>query len=151
MAKKYNAQSVRIHQSYEVSEVVDLLRVSPQTVRSWIKMGLPVLNAQRPILILGFQLRDFLRNRNTKAKQPTKLGEFYCLHCRKPRMPYGKMADYIPFNDARGRLVALCEVCEGTCNRMTSKASLPELSRILEIAINTPGQPKGTFQIQPEP
>jgi len=135
MAKRYKIQSIRIHQSYEVAELADLLMCTQQTVRAWIRDGLPVLSAQRPILILGFELRKYLKDRDAKAKRPTALGEFYCMRCRKPRKPFGMLVDYIPINESRGRLVALCSVCETTCSGFATKASLPELSRVFEIVI----------------
>lgn len=136
MAKRFRAQGIRIHQSYEVGEVADLLNAAPQTVRGWIKDGLPVLSSQRPTLILGFELKEFLGNRHETAKQPTALGEMYCMSCRKPTKPLGMMADYVPKTTTMGRLEALCGVCEAVCIRFTSKASLPDLSRILDIATN---------------
>ena len=135
MAKRYKIQSIRIHQSYEVPELANLLMCTQQTVRAWIKGGLQVLSARRPILILGFELRKYLKDRDAKAKRPTALGEFYCMRCRKPEKPYGMLVDYIPINESKGRLVALCSVCETTCSRFASKASLPELSQDFEIAI----------------
>ena len=113
-----------------------MLNAAPQTVRGWIKDGLPVLFTQRPMLILGFELKAYLDNRQETAKQPTVLGEMYCMSCRKPRKPLGMMADYVPKTTTTGRLEALCGVCEGVCIRFTSKASLPDLSRILDIATN---------------
>lgn len=136
MAKRFKTQRIRIHQSYEVGEVVDLLNAAPQTVRGWIKDGLPVLFTQRPMLILGFELKAYLDKRQETAKQPTALGEMYCMSCRKPRKPLGMMADYVPKTTTTGLLEALCGVCEGVCMRFTSKASLPDLSRILDIATN---------------
>ncbi len=135
MAKHYKIQSIRIHQSYEVSELSDLLICTQQTVRAWIRDGLPVLSARRPILILGFELRKYLKDRDANAKRPTALGEFYCMRCRKPQKPFGMLVDYIPINESKGRLAALCSVCETTCSRFASKDSLPELSQIFEIVI----------------
>lgn len=106
-----------------------------QTVRAWIKDGLTALETQRPALILGCELREYLKDRQAKAKRPTALGEFYCMRCRKPQKPFGMLVDYIPINESKGRLVALCGVCETTCNRFATKASLPELSQIFEIVI----------------
>ncbi len=136
MPRHYKVQSIRIHQSYDVSEVADLLGVTQQTIRIWIKAGLPILGAQRPTLILGCALRAFLEHQKAKAKRPTAQDEFYCLHCRKAQKPFGMLVDYIPVDESRGRLVALCEVCEGCCYRFASKASLPELSRVFEITIS---------------
>lgn len=140
MARRYNYRAVRIHRSYEVSDVADLLGVTEQTVRAWIKAGLPVLNSKRPVLILGFKLRKFLQTRYAKTKNPLAVGEFYCMHCRQPKKPLGMMADYLPVNPRCGRLMALCESCEGRCCRSIRKVDLPEFGRVLEIAVSSAKQ-----------
>jgi hypothetical protein len=43
------------------------------------------------------------------------------------------MVDFIPQNPNTGRLMGLCEVCEGTSNRMIARASLPVFGEIFEI------------------
>ncbi len=88
MARRYKIQSIWIHQSYDVSEVADLLGVTHRTVRVWINAGLPILATQRPVLILGCELWKYLKDRDAKAKCPAALGEFYCMRCRKPQKPF---------------------------------------------------------------
>ena len=51
--KRVNARRVKIHRSYAVDEAARLLGVHKNTVRSWIKRGLPTVDNRRPILILG--------------------------------------------------------------------------------------------------
>lgn len=146
MAKRFKLQGIRIHQSYEVWEVTDLLGASEQTVRGWIRSGLPALSAKRPLLILGCELKVFLEKKQAKAKRKPALGEMMCMSCRRPQMPYGLMADYLPMNARTGRLEALCGVCEGVVMRFTSAASLPEFSKILQITQIEVGKPNGTNQ-----
>jgi len=150
MARRFSTQRIKSNQSYTVEEAAEIVGVTQQTIRAWIKAGLSTLCAKRPILILGFELRAFLQVRSIRTKRPTNLGEFYCFRCRAPRKPFGMMADYIPTNDIAGRLVTLCGVCDGTCCQITSKASLTELSQILDIAIGPPDQPKRTHQTPPK-
>ena len=52
-----------------VSEVADVLRVTPRTVRNWIGSGdLKVVRAGRRVLISSGDLEDFLRHSNNKRK-----------------------------------------------------------------------------------
>jgi hypothetical protein len=74
-----NPQLVKIHRSYTVEEVTRLLDVHKNTVRNWIKEGLPVIDDKRPTVILGRDLSPFLQARRIKNKQPCKPGEIYCL------------------------------------------------------------------------
>ena len=48
------AKSLR---SYSIDEIARLLGVHRNTVRHWIRNGLPVLDDRRPNLILGSELK----------------------------------------------------------------------------------------------
>lgn len=132
MAKRYDIRRVKMHRCYEVSEAADVLGITTQTVRKWIKDGLFVLTAKRPKLIPGEALRKYAQDL-TSPKRLLPPGQFQCLRCKTARMPLGMMADYLPTDAHRGRLVALCGVCEATCSRFAKASDLPELSQILEI------------------
>jgi hypothetical protein len=146
MAKHFKLRGIRIHQSYEVGEVAEIVGASEQTVRRWITNGLPVLNSMRPALILGFELKSYLEGLQSKPMSEAALGAIMCMSCRKRQMPLGLMADYILTSTTNGRLVALCGKCEGVCVRFTSKASLPALSKVLEITQMPCDEPNGTKQ-----
>lgn len=147
MAKHFKLRGIRIHQSYEVSEVAEILGASEQTVRRWISNGLPVLSSKRPLLILGFELKNYLEGLQAKRKSEAALGAITCMTCGRHRMPMGLMADYYaPARGTVGRLVALCGECEGICCRFTSKADLPAWSTVLEITQRPCDEPNRTNQ-----
>ena len=82
MGKRYTKYSlVKIHRNYTVDDAARLLGVHKHTVRAWIKSGLSVLNDMRPVLILGQDLKEFLKTRRTKNKRPCKPEQFYCFRC----------------------------------------------------------------------
>ncbi len=133
MAKRYPAHRIKIHRSYTVEEVALLLGAHAQTVRGWVQSGtLPVCGEQRPILIIGAELRAYLVRRQERAKRRLGPDEFYCLKCRGARRPAGMMADYEPQSQSAGRLVALCEGGEGLVHRIVREdkvaAAAPNLS-----------------------
>ncbi|MCK0104369.1 helix-turn-helix domain-containing protein [Pseudohalocynthiibacter sp. F2068] len=134
MAKRVSARRVKLHRQYTYEEAADLLGVTPQTVRTWRAQGLHVLTSQKPHLVMGAALREFLDKRADRALGPMAMGEFYCMACRARRRPYGMMADYVPISDTRGQLKALCETCEGPCIRFASTAQIASLAEILAIA-----------------
>ena len=134
MAKRTCFQKIKSNRSYTVEEAANVLLVGQQTVRAWTKAGLPTLSDRRPILILGSALRKYLKERAVKAKQPIAEDEFYCMSCKAPRKPMGMMVDFVVISDSKGRIVGICDVCEGTCSRIVSRAKLPELSRIFDVA-----------------
>jgi hypothetical protein len=134
MAKRPNPRAIKAARTYTMLEGADAQGVSVGTVRGWIRQALPVMKAQRPYLILGDALRHFLDLRRGKTKAPLGPDQLYCLTCKQAQSPMGMMVDCLPQTAKTARLVGLCVVCGGTCNRMVSRADLPRYSAIFDVA-----------------
>lgn len=134
MLRRVSARKIKIHNQYTYEQAAGVLGVSVQTVRLWRQSGLDVLDSQKPHLILGFALKDFLNNRANKPERRLARDQFLCMTCNAPRRAYGGMADYLPYTDTRGRLEALCEVCEGLCGKFASPRLCAELAPVLTIS-----------------
>jgi hypothetical protein len=130
-----NPRLAKIHRTYTVEAVARLYGLHPNTVRRWIKSGLPVCDDCRPTLILGRHLRDFLQTKRTKNKRPCRPGEIYCVRCRIPRSPAGDMADYEPSSDTGGALLGMCPVCEALMYRRVNLAKLDQIRGELDITM----------------
>ena len=135
MARRFRTRGIKANKAYQVHELADAAGVSVPTVRNWIKAGMPLVDKNRPMMIMGFHALEFLKNRKAKASRPLALGELYCVRCKVPRMPLGAMADYVPTSATGGCLKAICEVCECLLNRRTSANDLPEIRKVLDVAI----------------
>ncbi len=133
MAKRLHPNLAKIHRSYLVEEIADLFSVHKNTVRSWVKGGLPTNDDKRPLLILGSELRLFLQSKRESNKRKCKPFELYCLRCRKPQVPYGNRVDYEPSNALLGCLIGICPVCNGMINKYASIAKLALIKDKLEI------------------
>jgi hypothetical protein len=133
VARRFKTQAVKANKPYEVDELAVAACVSIATVRNWLKDGMEKVDENRPTMIMGFQALHYLKSRKANSKRPLKVGEFYCLRCKAPKMPFGAMADYMPTSAKGGRLMALCEACEGRCNRNISASDLPAFSELLAI------------------
>ena len=70
MARRPDWRRIKSHRSYTVNECAEGLGVHKNTLRAWIKDGLPVLSAGRPLLILGANLKAFLEERYASANSP---------------------------------------------------------------------------------
>jgi hypothetical protein len=137
MPKRFaNHRLVKIHRSYTVEDAALTLGVHKNTVRSWIKEGLPTCDNRRPVLILGNHLVDFLKARRTHNKRPCKLGELYCFRCRKPKAPAGAMADCLPISDKIGHLQGICPDCYCMMNRRVSTAKIGQFAAVLSITFS---------------
>jgi hypothetical protein len=130
-----NPRLAKIHRNYTVEEAANLFGVHRNTVREWIKRGLPICDSKKPMLILGKDLAEFLRERRTKNKRSCQPGELYCVRCRSPKAPAGDMADYVQVTESLGNLVAICPDCEAFMNRRVSLAKLGQIRGQLDITM----------------
>lgn len=129
MPGRCNPNRAKIHRSYTVEEVACLFTVHKNTVRAWIKAGLPICDDQKPMLILGLELREFIQAKNKKNKRKCKLYEMYCLRCKSSQKPAENMVEYEPISDATGRLMGLCSSCEGMINKYIKLADLAKIQQ----------------------
>jgi hypothetical protein len=135
MNKRLIPNRAKIHRNYTVEEIADLFGVHKNTVREWIKKGLPVNDDKRPLLVLGVELRSYIQAKRVEHKQKCKPCELYCLRCKVPQYPYGGMVDYEPSTDSIGRLIGICPICNGVINKFTSLVCLEGIYEGLDITV----------------
>jgi hypothetical protein len=121
---RINPRLAKLHYSYTVEEIARLFGVHKHTVRAWLKSGLSSVGPQRPILVLGKDLRMFLEKRRAGSKRPCTPGTMYCLKCKAPRPPALKMVEFLRLADASGNLTALCGICGTTMYRRCRFAAI---------------------------
>jgi hypothetical protein len=131
--RRPNYRLVKRLRSYTTDEASRLLQVHKNTVRAWIRHGLPVCDQKRPILILGTDLASFLQARRASRKRPCRLGELYCFRCRAPRVPAGQMADYEAITETVGNLTGICPTCESMMNQRVSLAKVELIRSKLDV------------------
>lgn len=131
-----NHRLVKIHRSYTVEEVANVLGKHKNTVRAWRKDGLAAIDAKRPMLIRGHDLVEFLKKRRVKNKRPCKPGQLYCFSCRTPKSPAENMAEYTPVTATYGNLTAICPDCESIMNQRINIAKLKQISGKIDITIS---------------
>jgi Helix-turn-helix domain len=136
--RRPNPRLVKIHRNYSVEDIARLFGVHKNTVRSWLKQGLAAIDDRRPILILGHELSRFLRERRQKAKQTCGPGRIYCIACRAPKVPDGKMAECTPTGPLAGNLCGICPDCDRIIYRRVNLAKIDPIRGELEITFTQP-------------
>lgn len=129
MAGRCNPNRAKIHRSYTVEEIAQLFNVHKNTVRTWVKAGLPVCDNQKPMLILGSDLREFIKAKNNNRKRTCQPYEMYCLRCQSPQKPAENMVDYEPHNDVTGRMIGICSGCEGVINKYINLVNFEKIKQ----------------------
>lgn len=120
--RRIDPRRIKIHFSYTIEEAARALAVHKNTVRAWIREGLPVADERRPLVITGGAIRAFLNERLQARKRPLAPGEFYCLRCRDRTRPFDEMVDLVPDGTGLGTLHGLCPVCACLIYRRVSIA-----------------------------
>lgn len=135
MPKRPRWRGIKIHRSYTIEEVARALRVAKGTVQRWLKTeGLPAMKDQRPFLIHGQDLIEFLK-RNKRSGKKCKPQEAYCFSCREPREPAERMADLVPISDKIGDLQALCSQCGSLMHKRVSMRMQGQLGTLLDLTV----------------
>ena len=137
--RRINPRMIKIHRSYSVDEAARALGAHKNSVRSWIKNGLPVVDGGRPALILGHELQDYLERKRKARKRPCPPGTIYCFKCREPRRPALGMVEYVFGNGAAGNLTALCETCDTMLFRRARPRDLATIMPGIDVQIREAG------------
>jgi hypothetical protein len=122
--RRVNPNLVKLHRTYDVSELARRCGVHKNTVLNWRVSGLAPIDGSKPILFHGAAIRAFLKKRNGERKQPCGPGKLYCFRCKQPRAPALGLADYISVTATSGNVRAFCEACETVMYRRVSLAAL---------------------------
>lgn len=136
MAKKkknYNPNLIKARRSYTIKEIAEVYGRHSQTVQRWLKQGLkPIEGISNPYLIMGEEVRRFLKERRLKRKYSLKPGEFFCPKCHSPRKSLYNRHSI----EATGRMLGkhrqliikgVCEVCGHRLLLFSSDRKVQEL------------------------
>lgn len=136
MARKFAASRIKSHRVYCVWDVSDALGCHRQTVIRWIKGGgLEADTSRKPWLIDGRDLKAFLGVRQIKARCKLALHHCYCLGCKGPREPDGKIADYIQQTPDSGRLTGLCPECGALMHKIVKRGDLEAIRAKIDVTV----------------
>ena len=159
MPKHPSPQRVKRHQIYTVWEAAAAVGVHRQTVIRWIKdKGLSADMSQRPWLIEGRVLKVFLEERRTRGKCRLRPDQIFCLPCRGPMNPDGRMVDFHFKTPSTGCLIGICPDCDRLMHRIIRRADLDQFSAHLDVTISKavprlvePDEPNETVTFKQEP
>lgn len=130
----YNPNLVKIHRSYTIEEAAAIFGIHKNTVSQWCANGLPFMKEKKPYLILGSDLKQFLKHRRKQNKKKCNVDEMYCLRCKQLSKPAENFVEYKPQSDKSGRLIGMCSCCECIIQKIVSFHKLEEYSKVFDIS-----------------
>lgn len=113
MARRFSSRGICKDRVYTIKMAARIIGVSEATFRKWTKDGLRLIADQRPYLVRGADLIEFLVKREAANKVMMAKGQFYCMRCKSPRDPSDGSVSYQPITESTGRLSAICGKCGG--------------------------------------
>ena len=134
MPKRMNPMAVKANMAYDVPEAARALGVTPATIRNWIKDGLRAMTSCKPYLILGADIRDYLRQKNEAARRPLAEDELFCPACRTGRKPLKMLVTQSTISKTTDLLKGPCERCNCTATRMISARKAQAFAEIFRIS-----------------
>jgi hypothetical protein len=130
-----NPRLAKIHRCYSVDDVSRLFQIHKNTVRNWLRQGLVAIDEQRPTLVRGREIARFLTERRARSKQACGPGRIYCLPCRGPKVPAGKIAECVASSDTVGSLQGICPDCNRIIYRRVNPQKLGGVCGDLDITV----------------
>ncbi len=112
MKRRHNCNRIKKNYPYSIGELVESLKIHKNTAHNWIKEGLKTIDNQKPYLVHGSDLREFLQKRQDAQKAKCRDEEFFCVKCQKRQKPFGNLVDIFMFTKTRGNLQGICEDCD---------------------------------------
>ena len=83
MSKKYNAQKIRKHKTYTISELAKVFSVSKSSIKRHCRLGLePIDRNSVPWLLYGNDIIEYFEVVRQKKKIRIKPGQVLCSGCR---------------------------------------------------------------------
>lgn len=147
----YPLQRIRYWYCYDIEEICSLYKdceLHPQTVRQWIKNGLPVIDSGKPALVYGSRLTQYLGKLNQSHKCKTAFYEMFCMKCKDAKTPSQRRITLHQDNKsvkAKGR----CPVCKTIMNKNYKMDDIPRLRSAFRVGYvlelyDSPDSPSNT-------
>jgi len=134
MSKIHNLRLIKKRESYSFKQITELLKIHIRTVQAWKQEGMPTINNERPFLVMGYDLKEFLSQKIAKHRIKLQAIEFYCTKCRRAVRSKGNQVCLKTSGQSIGKqgfkelvIKGTCEFCNSKINRFSHSGRLEEI------------------------
>lgn len=125
--RKPDLRRIRTSKTYTLPEIAKTLDRNIATIRSWVRQDLPLLSKQKPLLVLGSDLKRWPAATWKAKARKCQSDELFCFKCRVPRKPKLASVEILPRNEKTVAIKGRCEVCGTRMNQTGSAAKIDEI------------------------
>ena len=136
MAKTYNLRSIKHRESYTFKQIGDLLKIHFRTAQGWKQEGLKIISQEKPYLVMGYDLKEFLSKKLQNRQIKLQPNEFYCMKCKKGVRSAGNKI----WIELSGKTIGnqnfkeltikgICEFCDSKINKFSHEGKLEEIKK----------------------
>ena len=140
MGKNYNIRLIKHRESYTLKQISETLHVHPRTVQEWRGEGLKTISTEKPFLVMGYDLKEFLNKKLQSRKIKLEANQFYCMKCRNAGTSKNNEVHLASLNKTignqgfRGLIVnGICQECGTKLNKFSHEGRLEELKNTFKI------------------
>jgi len=131
--RTYNTNLIKESLCYSTNDMARRFNIHKRTVQEWYKAGLPRIDNRKPSLVLGTDLKNFLKTRQNKRKSKCRKNELYCMKCKAPRQSSNNAVDIRLLSKTRLMIIGLCVHCNTKTNKIATTKNIAEISKIFAI------------------
>jgi|APGre2960657423_1045063.scaffolds.fasta_scaffold12694_5 hypothetical protein len=134
MFKYYNPQLIHSKRSYTVEKLCHVFRdkkLHAQTIRAWINSGELEVISNKPIVIYGALVKEFLKKRNDAHKKTLEFNQIKCVGCKAIAVPKNNEVTVIGQNkNGSWSAVVICQFCARENTRFYGKNQRDKLNEV---------------------
>jgi len=141
MAKKVKRNKIKKKEIYSTQELAEVLDVHQRTIQAWVKEGLMPLEDSKPMLFLGADVNEFLKNKNKARKHNLLKNQFYCLKCKKAVYSKNNEVLLVKTGNVTGKnqtpeihVVGSCCNCNNYIFRFSNMTKIDELMKAFVVS-----------------
>lgn len=134
MGKNYNIRLIKYRESYTLKQISETLNVHPRTVQEWRHEGLKTISSEKPFLVMGYDLKEFLKEKIKSRKIKLEVNQFYCTKCRCAVISKDNIVQLVSLNKTIGNqgfrcltIKGICQECGTKLNKFSHEGKLQEL------------------------
>ena len=127
--RKPDLRRIRPSKVYTLPEIAKTMDRKSATIRSWVRKGLPLVSEQKPVLVLGASLKEWLQETWKAKTRKCQPGEMFCFKCRRPGKPKPGSVKLTARNEKTVSIKGRCAVCDTRMYQAGSLAAVEEIKK----------------------